>query len=272
VFTQPPIPITPLMSETLPFVSNYKPLYDAIVEAGPTTPHAAVAQAGAFEEQGGLQVPRVYVSTAITSGGYARVHLPASTDDIVNNDRAAAELLAQLAADNAPFVEASSIMVPTELGRVPEWKDSDYLLFYFCWLAGLSGPGAAEVYDQLHQPVYEPILAVADDRTIADNEQRWPHYEAVARVMLSMIAVAETRSSGKRADGASLMLHLIDTDYSLGCRAETLFALSRNLDRLAPTLAANLDEPLAGTVLALTQRGAAVGAPRQPSELVPIDL
>lgn len=33
--------------------------------------------------------------------------------------------------------------MPTELGKVPDWHDSHYLLFYFSWLAGLTTSGAS---------------------------------------------------------------------------------------------------------------------------------
>ena len=63
------------------------------------------------------------------------------------NDATCARLMAVIADGAAPFVTVDNVMVPTELGAVPEWSDSQRLEFYFAWCAGLTGQ-AAEAYSR----------------------------------------------------------------------------------------------------------------------------
>jgi hypothetical protein len=88
-------------------------------------------------------------------------------------------------------------------------------------------------------------------------------------VALAKLALAEARPDGKRADGADLLVQLVDYHESLGCRAEEIFADVRGLDRLSPTLADDLAGPLQTDVADLRGRGATVGVDRHPVELVP---
>ena len=250
------------------FRSAFGSLYDAIVTKRPSAADA-VAVASAFEEQRDLEVPNVYVSTAITSAGYKRDRTLDEREVITRNGRAAEQVMTALEAYSAPRIRPATVMVPTELGWVKPWLDSDYLIFYFSWLSGLSAEGARWVAAQLAEPVYEPILRVTDDRS-RSNEERWPSYRVFTEILLANLALAEARPGGKRSDGATVLLQLIDVDESLGCRAERLYAEARGLDRHAPTFAEDLTGPLGEEVGVLRGLGAEVGAQRQPVELVPL--
>lgn len=252
------------------FVSVFKPIYDSIVQAGPSVAEA-VAQAIAFEDAHDLDTPRVYVSTAITSGGHRRDPAMEIGEVIARNNRAATLVMSALSGHHAPQVAPAAVMVPTELGKVPGWGDTQYLLFYFAWLAGLSAAGAAWLQEQLIEPVYAPILALANDRSLT-NEERWPHYRVFTEIAIAKLALAEARPDGKRTDGSSLLLQLIDVHQSLGCRAEEIFADVRGLDRLAPTFAADLVGAIGSEIGDLQKLGATTGIDRKPVELVPVLL
>ena len=252
------------------FISMFKPLYDSIVQGGPSVADA-VGEAVAFEDEHELMVPRLYVSTAITSAGYKRDTSLDLSDVISRNNTAAGLVMWALVEREAPHIDPTEVMLPTELGTVPGWCDSDYLLFCFAWLSGLSASGSEWLMAQLSDPVYEPIVALANDRR-QPNEVRWPHYRVFAEVALAKLALAESRKGGKRADGAEFLLQLIDTQESLGCRAEEIYADVRGLDRLSPTFAADLGGPLGAAVRQLSDLGASVGRERRPVELVPVLL
>ncbi|MDP9224402.1 MAG: hypothetical protein M3P18_11230 [Actinomycetota bacterium] len=252
------------------FVSAFQPLYDSIVQAAPTVPDA-IALTAAFEDARQLDVPRVYVSTAITSAGYKRDPTLDLGEVIRCNNAAAAHIMSSLVKHDAPQIRSADVMLPTELGKVPGWRDSDYLLYYFSWLAGLTPIGTAWLEGRMADSVYAPIRAIADDRE-RPNDERWPQYRAFAELMLTNLAVAESRADGKRAAGADILLQLIDTQESLGCRAEELYADVRGLDRLSVTFAAPLPDPLGPVVARLRELNASVGRDRKQVELVPVVL
>jgi hypothetical protein len=243
--------------------------YDELVRLNPT-PADAVARAIAFEAAEQAPTPAVCASTAITSGGYAFGVPNPGREVIEKNGAVAARVLAGLDAADAPFVSPAAVMLPTELGKVPSWHDSDSLVFYFAWLSGLSASGASWLQMRLAEPVYEPILRVANDRRTRDNDMRWPSYRAFTEILIANVAVAESRTAGKRGEGARILLQLVDTGRSLGCRAEALYADARELDRFAPTIARDIRGPLADEVEGLARRGAAIGMPRRDVELVPV--
>jgi tRNA(Arg) A34 adenosine deaminase TadA len=256
--------------ELLPFRSSYRALYREIGEISPSVPNA-IARAIAYEDERNLETPRVYVSTAITSGGYRRDSSLALGEVIARNNHAALLMAHELQAHDAPHVTPYEVMLPVELGPVEGWGDTDYLLFYFAWLGGLTEVGAAWLVDQLSGSAYQPIRAVADDRR-RSNEDRWPQYKIFVEVALTTLAVAEARPGAKRADGADLMLQLIDVETSLGCRAERLFADARGLTRLAPTFGPEVSDKVGAQVAALNALGVQVGALRKAVELVPLSL
>ena len=251
-----------------PYVSAFRPLYDDLVRRPPTVSEA-VARAIAYEDERNLAVPRVYVSMAITSAGWRRDHSLPLDEAIARNGRLAAYVLAGLARHAAPRTHPTEVMLPTELGKVRGWADSDYLLFCFAWLGGLSASATRWLESQLSEPIYAPIRRAADDRS-RSNDERWPHYRLLAEALLTNLALAEARPDGKRADGSQFLLQLVDTGQSLGCRAETIYADVRTLDRLSPTFADDLSGPLGEELNAVRSVGARVGVARKPVEIVPV--
>ncbi len=106
-------------------------------------------------------------------------------------------------------------MVPTELGKVPSWRDTDYLQFYFA-LSGLSAPGAAWYGEQLAQPTYSTILADADRQGLS-NEERWPAYRVFTEIAVAKLGQARALAGRSRSSGRGLLLQLVDVQESLGC-------------------------------------------------------
>ena len=260
------------------FVTRFQPLYASLtdLDQGPTVSRA-LEMVEEFEKAEKLKVPKVYVSTSITSGGYARDPNLSREQVIAANNRVGGLIAGSLSENESPVLESTNSMLPTELGHVKGWLDSDYILFYFCWLAGLSASGAAWVERQLKEPVYEETLRLAnrtkrDDGSRIPNEERWPYYKVFVEVTLANLSLAEALPDGNRAEGSKLMLQLVDVERSLGCQAERMFAEARRLDLLAPTFAPDLASPLAEEVAALLKLEAKVGVARRPVELVPVRL
>ena len=208
------------------WTSIRKPAYDSIVENAPA-PASAVQIMIDFEAEHALTAPLIYVSTAITSGGFRRD--PRFTDPadirgaISKNNAACAALIAEITAQPNPLVTAANVMMPTELGAVPEWSDSDYLEFYVAWCAGLTGPASADFSQALADPELATIRAMADarDRT---NDERWPAYLQFAKAATVEAALARRALGAGARPGSRYLLQLVDTGYSLGCRAEAMLA------------------------------------------------
>lgn len=253
------------------FVSVFKPVYDNMVGSKELTVADAVEKALAFQQQEKLVVPRVYFSTAITSGGFYRNKKLSLEEVIEQNGKAAQLIVSALGENRAPSVSRKSVMLPTELKKVPGWADSHYITFYFCWLSGLSSSGTAWIDSELKDHVYQPILAMANDRS-RSNEERWPSYQAFVEILLAKLKLAEIRPKARAGDGCEFLFQLVDVDYSLGCRAEQIYADARGLDRLAPTFAHDVGGALGDQIAALEKLDANVGLERKPVELVPVQL
>lgn len=255
--------------------SAWKPAFDDLVAAGPT-PQEAVARILKFGLQQGFSTPRYYVSTAITSAGWRRdprFRDPSNIGEAVeHNNRTASRILDQLAAGPQLFIDGSTMMVPTDLGKVPRWTDTDYLIFYFAWLAGLNAAGASTFAASFNDPVYTGILHQANDRSVSDNEKRWPAYQVFTEIAIAKLRLVESLPHTRSGDGAQVLIQLVDVEQSLGCRAEKLFADARDLDIIIPTFSDRLSGPLGEDVRHLREIGAAVGGPRSDVELTPVRL
>lgn len=252
------------------FTSSWKPVYDELVRA-PRSVAEAVSMCLIFQEAQKIRTPKIYVSTAITSAGFKRDrNLP--FDEVVSfNNRTASLALDHLNATNAPGIYADEVMVPTELGKVPNWADTHYLAFYFSWLNGLSVDGAAWLEGRLEDAVLTPIITAANARDRA-NSERWPFYQQYVEILLSTLAMAVARRGGQTGDPCQALVQLIDTSESLGCRAEEMYADVRGIDRLAVTYAEDLPEPLGPLIRRLEELKASVGVARRTVQLVPVKL
>jgi hypothetical protein len=254
--------------------SAWKPFYDSIVAAGPA-PHVAVGQALQFGEQLDIPTPRFYVSTAITSAGWRRhpdLRDPSRiAEAVARNNHTASLILGALVGNANSLVTERSMMVPTDLEKVPGWKDTDYLIFYFAWSAGLNADGAQRFAQSFHEDQYLPILASANNRDLT-NDQRWPAYQLFSEVALTKLRLAESNPNTRVGDEAHTLLQLIDVEESLGCRAERLFADARGLDIVIPTFKDELPGELGEVVGALRELKATVGGARTDVELTPVAL
>lgn len=251
------------------FESAYKAAYDAIVERGPSVTEAVAALVD-FQGKGSLTTPHLYASTAITSAGFKRDSTLDFAEVVRLNNLTAALIMTELVEGQVPGLGPTTVMLPTELGKVPGWKDSHYLLFYFCWLAGLDARGTAYVESELNDPVRAGIVVAADDRKLP-NEQRWPSYRVMVEILLANIALAEA-VYGRPHAHARTLVKLVDTEESLGCRAEQMFADARGLDSVAVSLDGSVGESLRDLTGRLAELGAKVGIPRTAAQLVPLRL
>lgn len=260
------------MSDAEPrhFATTFKPVYDELVRA-PRTVAEAVQMCLRFEHTYNLRTPRIYASTAITSAGFKRVPGLDLAEVIRLNNETAAELMGELAAGGSPGIYAPEVMLPTELGKISGWEDSDYIAFYCAWLTGLSAEATSWIEGRLADPLVADIASKADDRT-KSNEERWPYYALLVEVLLTNLAVVEHRRGARVQDACITLLQLVDTTESLGCRAETLYAEARGLDIVTVTHDITFAGPLQDKLARLEEVGVVVGTKRTPVQLAALIL
>jgi hypothetical protein len=256
------------------WTSARKSAYDSIVAQAPA-PAEAVQIMIDFETAHGLTTPLVYVSTAITSGGFRRdprYSDPAAVRQAIDmNNAACANLMAVIASQPEPLATVDNVMVPTELGAVPQWADSHYLEFYFAWCAGLTGQAAAAYSLALTSPELASIRAEADARD-RSNAERWPAYAQFAKAATVEAALARRVLGADARPASRYLLQLVDVGYSLGCQAETVMARGVGWEILTIAVGSNLTGTALTDVQALRALDATVGAASQPIEIVPVDL
>jgi hypothetical protein len=224
---------TPPAAVDEPFVSLRATAFAALLD-GSLTPYAAVDSVRAFEAaRPELERCDVYVSTAITSGGFQRNTTDFDAAKQKNEDLAARMLTALL--ESQVTLTPTNMMIPTELGHVQGWTDIDYLQFYFAYARGLSGSDAAALHDAVIAQSTPEARGVADNRELS-NDERWEDYRRVTVVMLEAIDAITRTPRAPVYPALSVMLQLVDTEHSLGCRAEQLFAEHFQLDILAPAV------------------------------------
>jgi hypothetical protein len=226
---------------TLPWRTAWQPVLAAIT-ARETDVASAVEEVIEFEEAQNIALPELYVSTAISSGGYYwKDEFAGDFEAIINANNHAAAIFAGVVSHHQPdFAMPANTMLPTELGKVyfdkrteAKWKDSHYLSFYFAWLGGLTTRGTVAFVDSLDDPKYAKFVEELNDRARTHNE-RWDSYQIFTEIATSKLARAHALPGGKRHDGSHTLVQLVDTNHSLGCRAETIFAEIRDMTIIAP--------------------------------------
>jgi hypothetical protein len=92
-------------------------------------------------------------------------------------------------------------------------------------------------------------------------------------VLISKVQTVESREATRAGEPVNTLIQLVDVDKSLGCQAERIFADVLRLDIIAPTFEVDhLEGELAEYVTGIQNRGAVVGVPRTPVEMVAIAL
>lgn len=252
-----------------------------LVAANPTPPGLAYTQlmewAGenghfGFDDMWRDWIPQFkdayYVSTTITSGGFARdTELPFA-EAIAQNTALAGALTNAIIANCA--VRPSSVILASDLPKVPGWKQSDYLIFWLSLLEGVPG----EVSEGLGAYMQEFAGTTKMDDSTASYDDKLRSYEALVEEFVRMgnaLAIPGRNDYMRQRPRIFNMIQLIDTEESLGCRAERLYARLRGLNvykiRLEPDLLSQETRRALGAVTAL---GAKVGIQdRSPVRLIP---
>jgi hypothetical protein len=221
-----------------PFMSVRQAAFDALLTAG-LGPADAVASLRVFEAGKSLGPCAVYVSTAITSGGFVRTAVPddaaAFADAKHRNEDIAGRLLAEALRGGATAITPTNMLIPTELGRVVGWSDTDYLQFYFAYARGLAAGQARQFDADITARLMPDVRGVANNRALT-NDERWPDYREATELMLGALDELDRDPNADRFPQLPVLFQLVDPGWSLGCRAEQLFAEHFGMDILTLAL------------------------------------
>jgi hypothetical protein len=166
--------------------------------------------------------PCVYLSSAITSGGLARdpnIPFGEMMDTHTEfGDRMAYAIAAQ---KSDYYITREDIVAPADLGKVSEWGQADYLLFWAHVITGLD-PREAEMIDEYVQQKGITKLRGFSDKTLS-REQKWQDYSALVETYVDAM---EIFNSGKGENGMErprniqTVVPILDPAESLGVNAE----------------------------------------------------
>lgn len=165
--------------------------------------------------------PAVYVSMAITSGGFARDE-SLGIGEVIQRNNVFGERIRGMLQDVAGL-DPSLLLVPSELGKVHEWSQADYLMFWFHTLAGVRPEVATEIEKQMmDRRVYSPGKYASVPMNTSEGDKRYRAYSEFTEAYVKELARAV--SPRETLYNMRAVLGMLDTERSLGATAERVFA------------------------------------------------
>lgn len=160
--------------------------------------------------------PTVYLSMAITSGGFARDNSLAISE-IIRKNSAYGAMAREALLYQHPELSAADIIVPSDLGKVKGWSQADYLLFWFHTITGLTAEHAQTVSEAMAPSLSYPGFT---DTTLSSDE-RWRDYERFTDdYTYCLRGLGDTFGRNLQPNNIQAMIIILDGEMSLGGRAE----------------------------------------------------
>jgi hypothetical protein len=167
-----------------------------------------------------------YASTSITSGGHARRPGMQMEQIIRANTRTAQQMVALMESQGA--LDRESVVLPVDLGKVPGWRQSDYILFWLLVIGGLdlrirAGNARIKLFEKELEyalDAHQVDLKVMNDFALSAPE-RAPQYFRFADACAQ---AAQLSRVDRSATPARKIVSLVDPQQSLGGQTERYFA------------------------------------------------
>ena len=208
----------------------------------------------------------LYVSTSITSGGAALDPTLSASQVVAQNTMLAEQLTNQIAADHN--FDPRDVLLSTDLPYVKGWKQSDYLIFWLMCLDGIPldicKPFAARMQNYAKK--------IGMDSKHLPYDEKWERYQQVVEEFWQLadrFAIHGRNDYYWQTARIKKLVQLVDTERSLGCRAEAMYARKLHTEVLSLQLCPEALEPdLRERVGRLAAMGAKIGLPHQATQLV----
>jgi hypothetical protein len=163
--------------------------------------------------------PTIYLSMAITSGGFAR-DSELGIGEVIERNSEFGALARQALLHQHPELSEKDIVLPSDLGKVAGWSQADYLLFWFHTITGLTTDQARLVSDSMASSLHYPGFT---DRTL-DKNRKWSDYQQFTDDYVRHLRnLIPTEGRELEPNNIQAMLMILDGDISLGGRAEEKF-------------------------------------------------
>lgn len=166
--------------------------------------------------------PSIYLSMAITSGGYARDPELTYGDILAKNGHYGSLVAETLSKQFVNIgILPTDILVPSDLGKVAGWSQADYLLFWAHVITGLDPYEAEQVDAAIHEAGTTKHAGFFNKQLPRD--ERWLAYKQLVDVYVEQFSILEL---GRGNSGAALPQNMqavilaLDPQESLGVNAE----------------------------------------------------
>lgn len=171
----------------------------------------------------GLHHPLIYVSTTITSGGYRRYEDLSVGAAIESNSRFARQIVDEglLAYGLAPEL----VVLPSELGKVSGWRQTDYLQFWLYIIRAVHPDAAHVLQDEWFRSARTGLPAIGERMECAPTyDERRIAYIAFVEQYRMLLTQQDTAPYLRPYWQAPAVIPGFDNAMSLGCSAEYYFA------------------------------------------------
>lgn len=178
-----------------------------------------------------------YASTSITSGGHARRPDLNSKEVVDANTKTARSTLSLMAKQGT--LNSRAVILPADLGYMPEWKQSDYMYLWSLVISGVDfsqTPKPSRRIRHFEQNLdnqlenFEVDMDIMNSRELSAQD-RAKHYFKYAEAF-----AAAAKQASKDATRVRRIINLVDPKTSLGCQTERILAriLAIPVERVVP--------------------------------------
>lgn len=215
------MPETLPKAELEPNISPYQEAWTQIEQAAASVerlePQEAYEIYEAHLEANGLD-PTIYLSMAITSGGFIRDN-SLGIGEVIARNSAYGGMAKQALLHQHPEFTDKDIVLPSELGKVKGWSQAEYLLFWFHVITGLTAEDAAIISEKMAPSLTYPGFTVKD----LDTKSKWQDYEQFTHDYIRYLKrLADEKGRRMQPNNMQAVIMILDSDMSLGGRAEEL--------------------------------------------------
>jgi hypothetical protein len=209
--------LTTELPPLLPQSECFKFLED---EAGYTPAQGYVEYCSRREEKG-LHHPLYYASTTITSGGYRRYDNISTGEAIEQNSLLAQKIIWDEIIKKTG--QADLIVLPSELGKVSDWQQIEYLEFWLYIIRAIEPNSAKVLEDQYFHSsqVFEDISARMHSTSRDEAKQAYIDF---VREYLGLMASPRGKTLLTSRWQAPVVIPIFDNMMSLGCSVEWYLA------------------------------------------------
>lgn len=167
-----------------------------------------------IHSNGMANLPRVYLPTTLTSGGYKKIE-PDLSVAMGKNVELAKTFREMLLMSKRVSMEDHLLIFPPDLGKVPSWAQLDYNFFWFNIISGLKPEDAEKVELELRPQINEKEY---NDHGLSSEERKHSYLKFV-QGFLKII-----QQNQFEIDPVSRLIQFVDPKSSLGCFIEELLA------------------------------------------------